>query len=62
MIDVMRFDGGLIECVVLEESDFYPPEDNRMHCSGIDDVDGGDSYEDYVKWFWDEYENEIYDL
>lgn len=49
---------GLIE---LTERDFYPIEDNRLYESGIDDIDGGDGFEDYVEWFWEEYEHEIYD-
>ena len=52
----------LDDFVELEESDFYPPEDYRMHTFCIDDIDGGDTYDDYVKWFWEEYECEIYDL
>lgn len=54
-----RQDGSFFE---LNERLFYPPEDNRLYRSGIDDIEGGDNYEDYVEWFWDEYENEIYDL
>lgn len=45
----------------ISDSDFYPPEDDRLYSSGIDDVDGGDSFDEYAKWFWDEYECEIYD-
>lgn len=52
----------LDEYVELVESDFYPPLDDRMHTFEIDDIDGGDSYNDYVRWFWEEYEHEIYDI
>lgn len=48
--------------VEIKESDFYPPSDDRLHTFGIDDIDGGESYDDYVKWFWEEYEYEIYDI
>ena len=50
------------EYIELRESDLYPPFDDRLHTFGIDDIDGGDSYDDYVKWFWEEYEHEIYDI
>lgn len=46
----------------LREEDFYPPADTRLYESGVCDVEGGDDYEDYAKWFWEQYEYEIYDL
>lgn len=52
--------GCVDEYYELDEYDFYPPEDDRMYCSCIDDIEGGDNYDDYVKWFWKEYENDIY--
>ena len=52
--------GCVDEYYELDEYDFYPPEDDRLHCSCIDDIEGGDNYDDYVKWFWKEYENDIY--
>lgn len=47
---------------VLSETDFYPPVDNRTLHSGIQDIDNGDCFENYVS----EYnelcdEEEIYD-
>lgn len=48
--------------VEIRESDFYPPSDDRFHTFGIDDINGGETYDDYVKWFWEEYESEIYDI
>lgn len=51
---------SLMYAVELKESDFCPPEDGRMYCSGIDDVPGGDCFDDYVKEFWEFYENDIY--
>ena len=46
----------------LTEEDFSPPEDNRLYWSCVDDITGGDNFEDYVYFFWAAYENEIYDL
>ena len=46
---------------VLTEEDFYPPEDDRTHSIGIDDVPGGDRYYDYLKYFWNTYGNELLD-
>lgn len=45
----------------LTEKDFYPPEDNRLYNSGIDDVIDGDTFEEYIKYFYENYENEIFD-
>lgn len=47
--------------VVLCERDFYPPGDDRTYRSGIDDVDGGDCFYDYVERFWEEYGEDVYD-
>lgn len=56
-----KFDFGTDDALLCE-NDFYPPEDSRLYVSGIDDIDGGDSFEDYVKYFWEMYEGDIYDL
>ena len=45
----------------LTEKDFYPPYDDRLYCSGIGDIEGGDCYSEYVEYFWENYENDIYD-
>ena len=45
----------------LTEEDFYPPEDKRIYRSGIADIVGGDNFEDYAKWFYDNYENDLFD-
>lgn len=45
----------------ITEKDFYPPEDIRLYNSGIDDIDDGDNFEDYAKWFYDNYGYEIFD-
>lgn len=46
---------------VLTEKDFYPPEDKRVYRSGVDDIIDGDNFEDYAQWFYDNYEDEIFD-
>ena len=45
----------------LSEEDFYPPEDTRCYRSGINDILGGDNFEDYAKDFFHEYEDELFD-
>lgn len=45
----------------ITEKDFYPPEDTRLYNSGIDDIYDGDNFGDYAKWFYDNYEHEIFD-
>ena len=45
----------------LTEQDFYPIPDDRMHCCGIDDIEGGDNYDDYLEYFWDNFEHELFD-
>ena len=41
----------------ITEKDFYPPEDIREFKSGIEDIEDGDNFEDYVKYFYENYEN-----
>ncbi len=36
----------------LKESDFYPPSDDRVWKSNIDDIEGGDNFADYCKEFF----------
>ena len=45
----------------LTEEDFYPPEDKRIYRSGVTDIVGGDNFEDYAEWFYDNYEDELFD-
>ncbi len=45
----------------LTEKDFYPPEDTRTFNSMVEDIDGGDNFYDYAKWFYKNYEKEIFD-
>lgn len=46
----------------LTEKDFYPPEDTRVYQSGVEDIVDGDNFADYAKSFYEEYENEIFDV
>jgi hypothetical protein len=45
----------------LTEKDFYPPEDTRIYCSGIEDINGGDNFDDYIQSFYEEYADELFD-
>ena len=36
----------------LTESDFYPPSDDRVWTSNIEDINGGDNFADYCKYFF----------
>lgn len=43
---------------VLNEKDFYPPEDNRCWQSGVEDINGGDNFANYAEDFFRRYEDE----
>lgn len=45
----------------LTERDFYPPEDTRVYASSIDDIDDGDNFAEYAEYFWETYENHLFD-
>lgn len=42
----------------LTERDFYPPSDNRVFTSYVEDINGGDNFADYCKDFFELYEEE----
>lgn len=42
----------------LTEQDFYPPTDNRVLESYIEDIDGGDNFTDYCEYIFDLLEEE----
>lgn len=44
----------------LTESDFYPPSDDRVLESYVEDIDGGDNFADYCEYIFDLYEQEGY--
>lgn len=46
----------------LTEKDFYPIADDRLYISCVDDIDHGDNFEDYAKWFYDQYEEDIFEI
>ena len=37
----------------LTEEDFYPPSDNRVWKSYVEDIDGGDTFADYCEYVFD---------
>lgn len=43
------------------EESFLPPHDDRLYASGIDDIEGGDNFSEYAEYFWEAYEDDIYD-
>lgn len=45
----------------ITEKDFYPPEDTRLYQSGIEDICDGDNFSDYIKFFYSQYEEELFD-
>ena len=44
----------------LKESDFYPPSDNRVWKSNIEDIEDGDNFADYCKEFFELLDEEDY--
>ena len=44
----------------LSEEDFYPPEDKRLYQTGMQST-RYDSYDEYVQWFYETYEEELFD-
>ena len=44
----------------LKESDFYPPSDDRVWKSNIEDIEGGDNFADYCKEFFKILDEEDY--
>lgn len=44
----------------LDESDFYPPSDNRVWRSNVEDIEGGDNFADYCRYIFKTLEEEEY--
>lgn len=44
----------------LSEIDFYPPYDNRVLKSYIEDIEDGDNFADYCEYIFEIYEEEGY--
>lgn len=45
---------------VLREQDFYPPPDDRVLKSYIDDIEGGDNFADYCDYIFEILDEEDY--
>ena len=54
------------ECVLtnndtcLTEKDFYPPSDDRVWQSNIEDINGGDNFADYCQYIFNVLDEEEY--
>ena len=48
------------EYICLTEEDFYPPYDNRVLKSYVEDINGGDNFADYCKYIFAIYDEEDY--
>lgn len=44
----------------LTDTDFYPPSDNRMWMSIVEDIDGGDNFADYCEELFEMLDQEEY--
>lgn len=44
----------------LTDSDFYPPYDDRVWQSNIEDINGGDNFADYCEEFFELLDEEEY--
>ena len=44
----------------LSESDFYPPSDNRVWKSNVEDINNGDNFADYCRYFFGILDEEDY--
>lgn len=45
----------------LTEESFYPPVDNRTWGSGVEDIEDGDNFAEYTKYYYNTYGKEIFD-
>ena len=45
---------------LLTENDFYPPSDDRILVSYLEDIDGGDNFAEYCEYIFEIYEEEDY--
>ena len=46
---------------VLEDNDFYPVPDDRIHFCGIDDIPDGDNYDEFAEEFYELYGEDLFD-
>lgn len=47
-------------CDYITEENFYSPSDNRQLTSYIEDIEGGDNFEEYCKYIFELLEEEGY--
>ena len=47
-------------CDYLTEESFYPPSDDRVWESYVEDIDGGDNFVDYCEYIFELLEEEGY--
>lgn len=45
---------------ILTEQDFYPPSDDRVWKSNVEDIEDGDNFADYCKEFFELLDEEEY--
>ena len=45
----------------MDEKDYYPPADQRMIQSRIADMSETDNYDEYIRSFFQDYEEELFD-
>lgn len=45
---------------ILTEQDFYPPSDDRVWISNVEDIEDGDNFADYCKEFFEMLDDEEY--
>lgn len=45
---------------VIKEQDFYPPPDDRVLKSYVEDIDGGDNFADYCEYIFEILDEEDY--
>lgn len=50
----------LQDYIELTEEDFYPPSDDRVFKSYIDDIRDGDNFSDYCKYIFNIFDEEYY--
>lgn len=57
-----EFECEEMECFY-EERDFYSSEeiDDRLYQSGVEDIEGGDNFADYAKYFFNTYGEDLFD-
>lgn len=55
-----KYDYKSIRFTSLKEKDFYPPSDDRVWESYVEDIEDGDNFADYCEYIFDLLEEEGY--